>query len=132
MGRITEKGITEREEAFCKLYATEAEFFCNGVQSYIEAFNVDVTKKGAYVVAKAQASRLLTKPNLLKRIDELVELEGLNDSYVDKQLGKLVQQDADFKVKIQAIKEYNILKARIEKKLKITTPLKDLLNELNG
>jgi hypothetical protein len=131
VGRITDKGLTEKQERFCQFYATDKEFFCNGVQSYIEAFGLDRNKKGSYKVASVQAFRLLETPKILKRIDKLIELGGMNDSFVDKQLGKLIQQDADFKAKIQAIKEYNILKSRIEKKVKLTN-LNEILDALKS
>lgn len=116
---IKEK-LTIKQERFCQLYASDAEFFGNGVQSYIEAYNVDLTVKGAYNVAKAAAFENLTKPYILARINELFEARGLNDRFVDKQLEKLITQDADFKSKIAAIKEYNALKQRITSKAEVS------------
>ena len=113
--------LTPKQELFCRIYASDREFFGNGVQSYIEAYGVDLDKKGAYLVARVEASKLLTKPNILKRIDEIFEGGGLNDLFVDKQLEKLITQDADFKSKLGAIKEYNTLKSRIQKKIDITS-----------
>ena len=113
--------LNERQERFCKLYASDKEFFCNGVRSYIEAYKPKQVGNW-YNSAKASAFNLLTKTYILERIDELIELEGLNDSFVDKQLAKLINQDADFRTKIQAIKEYNALKTRITKKLQVETP----------
>jgi hypothetical protein len=49
-----------------------------------------------------------------------LELQGLNDSYVDKQLELLITQNADFKAKIAAIREYNALKKRIVNKLDLS------------
>ena len=45
---ITKSGhkLTPQQELFCQLYAGDREFFGNGVQSYIEAYKVDTTKKG--------------------------------------------------------------------------------------
>ncbi len=111
--------LTGKQELFCRLYATEREFFCNGVQSYIEAYDLDVGKKGTYNDAKANAYKMLTKGYILKRIDELIELHGLNDQMVDKQLEKVIAQDGDLKAKVQGIKEYNNLKARITKQVDI-------------
>jgi len=119
--KIKKKKLNHRQERFCKLYATDKEFFCNGVQSYIEAYDIDVNKKGAYNGARANASEQLTKTNILERINELIEESGLNDAFVDKQLLKMINQDADFKVKVSAIKEYNVLQQRIKRKLEIET-----------
>lgn len=116
-----ERKLNPKQELFCKLYASDREFFGNGVQSYIEAYNIDLSQKGAYLSAKANANKLLTKDYILKRIDELFEAHGLNDTFVDKQLEKLIIQDADFKTKVSAIKEYNALKSRIKNNLDITS-----------
>lgn len=109
--------LNPQQELFCQLFASDREFFGNGVQSYIEAYNIDIKQKGAYAAARVSASTLLTKPNITARINELFEAGGLNDTFVDKQLEKMITQDADFSAKMQAIKEYNNLKARIIKKI---------------
>ena len=93
IARITTKSghkLTPQQELFCQLYAGDREFFGNGVQSYIEAYNVDTSKPGWYSVAKSGASENLTKPYILERIDEIFEAHGLNDQFVDKQLEKLM------------------------------------------
>ena len=92
---ITKSGhkLTPQQELFCQLYAGDREFFGNGVQSYIEAYKVDTTKKGWYGTAKAGACENLTKPYILERIDEIFEAHGLNDQFVDKQLEKLIVND---------------------------------------
>lgn len=108
--------LNEKQERFCKLYASSEEFFCNGTQSYIEAYKPKQIGNW-YATARSRAYALLTNVHILKRIDELIELDGLNDSFVDKQLAKLVNQDADFKSKLGAIKEYNLLKKRVSNKI---------------
>lgn len=112
--------LTPRQERFCILYASDSEFFGNGVQSYIEAYGVDTSKKNWYATARVGASENLTKPNILERINEIFEAHGLNDTFVDKQLEKLIIQDADFKVKLGAIQEYNKMKGRIIDKKEIS------------
>lgn len=113
--------LTPQQELFCQLYAGDREFFGNGVQSYIEAYGVDTSKPGWYTTARAGAHENLTKPHILERIDEIFEAHGLNDQFVDKQLEKLIVQDADFNAKMKAIAEYNKLKARITEKRDITS-----------
>lgn len=105
--------LTPQQALFCELYASDREFFGNGVQSYIEAYDVDTSKPGWYATAKSGASENLTKPYILERIEEIFEAHGLNDQFVDKQLEKLICQDADFKSKLGAIQEYNKMKGRI-------------------
>lgn len=112
--------LTLKQKEFCQLYVSK-EFFANGVQSYIEAFKVDTTKTGAYQSAKSNAYRLLTNDDLLLYINHLLELNGLNDEFVDKQLSFIITQNADFGSKLGAIKEYNKLKQRIVSKIDHTT-----------
>lgn len=103
-------GLTPKEEKFCRLYASD-DYFCNGVRAYLEAFK----KKGkpiGYASARARASMLLTNVNILARINQLIDLV-INDVTVDKELGKVITQDADFRSKVQAIKEYNRVKKRV-------------------
>lgn len=113
-------GLNLEQMKFCELYASDREFFGNGVESYIEAYDPD-RDGNWYNSAKASASRLLTNANVLTYINEILELHGLNDSFVDKQLELLVTQNADFKSKLGAIREYNALKARVTKKIDHTT-----------
>lgn len=112
--------LTPQQERFCILYASDREFFGNGVQSYIESYGVNTSKPGWYGVAKSGAYENLTKPHILERIEEIFEEHGLNDTFVDKQLEKLITQDADFKTKLGAIQEYNKMKGRIIERKDIT------------
>lgn len=113
--------LTPQQEMFCQIYAGDREFFGNGVQSYIEAYGINIGEKGAYNMAKSGASENLTKPYILERINEIFEAHGLNDTFVDKQLEKLIIQDADYSTKMKAIAEYNKLKQRITIKQDITS-----------
>lgn len=127
-GRENEDGLTAKEEEFCRIYASDKEFFGNGHESYMEAFNVTLYKgkkpKGSgnymtYESMKLAVHRLLTRDNILKRIDQLFEADGLNDQFVDKQTLKLITQDAEFNVKVKAIAEYNKIKQRITDRVDI-------------
>lgn len=112
--------LTKKQKFFCELYATTREFFGNGVQSYIEAYNPDRSKTNWMATARSTSSEILTKPNVLAYINSILELKGLNDAHVDKQLELLVTQNADYKTKLGAIKEYNELKARVNKKIEVS------------
>lgn len=101
-----------KQESFCQLYIGPNEFFGNGLQSYMEAYgvtNINVAKVGAY--------ENLKKPHILKRIDELLEIEVFNDQAADKNLAFLMIQKAELGVSLGATKEYNKLKGRIVDKL---------------
>lgn len=106
-------GLTTKQEMFAQLYASDREFFGNGVESYAEAYNIALTDPKQYKVAAAGASRLLANVGVLERINEIMELGTLNDEFVDKQLAFVITQNADFSAKIQGIREYNKLKRRI-------------------
>lgn len=109
----------QRQEKFCQLYATDADFFGNGVQAYIEAYDPDQSKPNWYKTACARASQLLSNVKVCERINQILEESGFNDVAVDKQLAFLLTQHADFKSKLGAIREYNKLKARIQDKSEI-------------
>ncbi len=112
----TEDGLNQQQEAFCQLYVNnEKEFFGNGVESYIEAYDPD-REGNWYKSAAASASRLLTNVKVVARINELLETGGFNNENVDKQHLFLINQHADLKTKLGAIKEFNALKKRVEDK----------------
>jgi hypothetical protein len=116
-----ENKLTLKQKRFCELFATDREFFGNGTQSYVEAYNVDLTKPNAYITARSGAKENLTKPHLLKYINMLLDEMGLSQTHVDKQLLFLITQNADFSAKLGAIREYNNLKGRIIKRMDHTT-----------
>ena len=121
-------------EKFCQLYAKDTEFFGNGTQSYIEAYPRKAGQRQiTYQSARVSASCLLTNPNILERINYLLDLH-LNDQIVDKNLGIVVLQNADFRAKVQAIKEYNQLKKRIKRKIDLVLPqpILDVLQKNNS
>lgn len=117
MSKVDKKDtLTQKQERFCQLYATDKEFFGNGVQAYIEAYDPDTKQKNWYKTACARASQLLSNVKVCNRINQILEESGFNDVAVDKQLAFLLTQHADLKSKLGAIKEYNKLKQRITEK----------------
>jgi hypothetical protein len=107
-------GLLQTQERFCQLYTSSGEFFGNGTQSYIEAFRPKKVGNW-YNSARAQACTLLTNHNIIKRVNELLETGGFNNENVDKQHLFLLNQHADLKTKLGAIREYNSLKSRIDR-----------------
>ena len=105
--------LTPKEELFCRFFATDRDCFGNGVQAYIKAYG----SKVKYMTAKAEAWRLLQNPTITSRIRELVDIY-ISDEIVDKELGSVIMQYADFSSKVAAIREYNKLKGRITEKYK--------------
>ena len=116
------------QQKFGKLYASEREFFGNGVQAYAKAYGIDLSTRGAYQSAKSAASRLLTNVNLLAYINELLEVV-LNEAHVDKQLAFLITQNADFGAKLGAIREFNALRQRVTKKFEGTMSLAQAIHQ---
>jgi len=124
--------LNPKQELFCKLYATEQEFFGNGVQTYIEVYEPNQSKPNWYKNACSSASEMLSNPKVFKRINELLSDEGLNDAFVDKQLLFVISQHDDKSSKVAAIREYNKLRARIIEKIDHTTKGKELPTPILG
>ena len=114
--------LSPKMRLFCELFVSE-DFFGNGVQAYIQAYNPDRDKPNWYNTARSIASENLTKPSILAYITELIDLSGVNDSNIDKQLLIVLQQNADYSSKVAAIREYNKLKKRIEEKIEHNTTI---------
>lgn len=115
----TEDGLTLMQEQFCQYYINaDRELFGNGVHCYLATFGEQyqaVNKRPMkYEVACVLASRELSKVNIIKRINDLLEQGGFNDGNVDKQHLFLINQHADLKTKMSAIKEYNAVKKRVD------------------
>lgn len=120
----TEQGLNQEQEAFCKLFVeSDKEFFGNGVQCYLEVYDIDTTAKNWYKTACSAASRLLNNVKVIARINQLLEEWGLNDANVDKQLSFIITQYGDLGAKLSAIKEYNRLKARVIEKPPVSLSL---------
>jgi len=116
--------LSPQEEYFCELYVSDIEFYGNGTQSYIEAFDITVVlgksqgetddNEMTHATVRANASKLLTDTNILNRIHELLEDGGFNDQHADKTLQFLMTQKADLRVALGAIDAYNKLMSRIQ------------------
>ncbi len=123
----TEAGLNQNQEKFCQLYAgqeqSDKEFFGNGAQCYLEIYgstDEDTGKSISYMTAVANASRLLTNAKVIVRVNELLEEGGFTDENIDKQHLFLINQHGDLKTKMQAIKEYNALRSRVTKNVKLS------------
>ena len=126
MKKAKKATLNPKQEYFCELYATNREFFGNGVQAYMEAYGIDASNPGAVKSARTMASTLLTNVNILARIREKMDTATLNDEFVDKELSFIIEQDADMGTKMRGIAEYNKLKTRITDKIDHTSGGKPL------
>lgn len=121
----TEDGLNLQQEAFCQLYINaDRELFGNGAQCYLEVYGAEYSivhkKPMSYQTAMASASRLLSNVKVITRVNDLLQTGGFNNENVDKQHLFLINQHADLKTKMSAIREYNELRNRITKKVEIT------------
>lgn len=116
---VKKTGLNFRQEAFCQTFVSQTELFGNGVQSYIEVYKPDMSKPHWYKVACSSASEILSNPKVFQRINALLQEQGFNHANSDKQLGFLMNQHADFKAKIAAIREYNRVTKRVDDAPKI-------------
>ncbi len=121
-------GLNPKQIQFCKNFVS-SDFFGNGVESYLNAYDTNKDKPIQYNTAKVNASKLLTSTNILVYINTLLDEAGLNDVFVDKQLLLLITQNADFSSKVSAIKEYNKLKTRITDKVDLTSTIIKVVRE---
>ena len=122
-GAKTIDGLTLQQEEFCQVYTShDREMFGNGFACYMEVYGDEYAAKhdGRFLKpenARSKASQLLTKVNIIARINALLEEGGFNDQNVDKQHLFLLNQHGDLRTKMSAIKEYNAVKGRVTKKL---------------
>lgn len=109
--------LNPKQELFCQLYSTDMEFFGHGTNSYMQAYGLTREQENT---ARTNASLLLTNPNILARVRELMDL-FMSDEVADKELAFVVLQRADLNAKVSALREYNKLKARITEKIDHTS-----------
>jgi len=105
--KTTKNGRTERIELFCQSFAKDKDCFGNGTQAYLKAF-----PGSTYNTARVCASDLLARPDIVLRVRELIDIYVSNE-VVDKELGTMILQYADFPTKVAAIREYNRVKGRL-------------------
>lgn len=120
---LTSEGLTLRQEKFCQNYvSSDKELFGNGTRSYIEAYGYTDEEGNRifnYASVMVCASRLLRNVKVTNRINQLLETGGFTAENVDKQHLFLINQHSDFKTKLGAIKEFNLLKKRVDNKIEV-------------
>lgn len=127
--------LSLQQEEFCQLYiSSDRELYGNGTNCYIEAYKPDKKKPNWYNTARACASRMLTRTNIINRINELLEEQGFNDENVEKQHLFLLNQHNDLKTKMKAVDHYYKLKGKYapeEKKITGSINLSELYDKAN-
>lgn len=126
--KVKKTQLTPKRELFCQYYVSE-DFFGNGGQAYMKAYKI---KKGKEPGARVLASGLLTNIKVLDRINEIMEHAVLNDEFVDREIGWLIQQKDDKAAKNKAIETYNKIKNRYEQHQKAGSALTDLAEAVSS
>ena len=105
------KDLNTKEKLFCKYYTKVwDETFCNATKSYMKVF-----KNVSYDSARVKWSQLLANVNILDYINKILDWLEVSEPIADRELAKLILQDEEKGVKLQALKHFNDLKVRIEK-----------------
>ena len=65
--------LSQKQKQFCRLYVSK-EFFGNGVQAYMEAYNTQNNNS-----ARVNAHKLLTNANILKHVNQLLSSCPMQD-----------------------------------------------------
>ena len=114
MGNINKKtGLTLKQELFCKIYASDEEYFGNGTKSYLKAFGKygrNGRERSLNCIGTLSFA-LLQNTKILKRIRELQDIY-MNEIVADKELSFIMLQRNELNPKIKAITEYNKLHGR--------------------
>lgn len=114
--KVETYGLNAKQIRFCEIYVTE-DFFMHGQNSYGKAYGYKMKTPSERSVCRSGASQLLINPNILSYINDLLGDMELNEAGVDKQLNKVIQQDADLKAKMMGVSEFNKLRGRITDKV---------------
>lgn len=120
---IKKQKLNLKQELFCQYFVNDSECQGNGALSYLKAYLLDSTPEEymkSYRTGAVNASKLLTKTNISRRISELLNLV-LNENLADTELAYVMSQKNELGPKVQAIKEFNALKGRIQEKIDITS-----------
>lgn len=121
-------------EVFCQAWV---DTLGNGTRAALEAFEISykelceidwkdldaagiLTRKSAENTAAAMAREYLRKPQIIQRIDEIMEERGLSDAAVKREHYKLIKQDEDLSVKRSAIADYYKLKGKFIEHVDLT------------
>lgn len=139
---LNKDAVTMKQEVFCQEYIDSVG---NGTRAAIKAFDiknkevVDVREKDrtdAQVrkyelvinTAATMANEYLRKPNIIKRIDDILEERGFTDETVKREHYKLIRY-SEPSIRMKAIESYYKLKGKnAAEKVEVTLPTPLLSN----
>lgn len=109
--------LSDRQKLFAILYTTDKTCFGSPAASYAEAYAL--SEKQRKTTARQLGYKLLTNVYVKRFVSEFLKL-GFTDEAVDNELAKVIHQNKQLQPKIQAISEYNKLRARIKDDVPLT------------
>lgn len=110
MGEVAYMRLRLRQQKFVDLYTTDVDCFGDGAGSYSIAYGC------SRMMAKSSAHKLLCDSRIIAAINYKLAMSGFSDENVDRQHLFLVNQFADLKTKLAAVKHYNELTGRVVKR----------------
>lgn len=110
--------LTNKQIDFAKYYVSE-EFYGNGIAAYGKAYSIDYTDKNQRNRCSAGASASLKHHTIMLLINILLDANGFNDEFINKQIMFLATQSSDLKAKALGIKLYNDVTGRVKKQVEI-------------
>lgn len=110
-------------QKFCEMWSI---YFWHGTESYIFAYWMDPNNRNHRQTANSCSSQIMRRPEVVKRIDQLLEQWGLTDQVADQEMLFVMKQKRDLPSKVAAIREYNKLRQRIIEKQKIDIEVVDV------
>ncbi len=113
---VTAKKLNQKQDMFCKLYATDPYIFGNAKECYKKVYGV------SELSARAASIQMIAKPEITARINDYLQQDGFNDQNVDKQHLFIINQHKDLPTKMKGIQEYNKLKKRITDRMELIIP----------
>jgi phage terminase small subunit len=125
-----DKVLNLEQMRFVEFYtALGSDTYGNATQSYLKAYNC------SYVTAKSNSAQIIKKPHIIEAINMQLEIQGLNDVTVDRELFSTILQNKDLSSKMAGIREYNKLRKRVvdsqKQPLMIGLSLTQIFDEAN-
>lgn len=122
-----EIGLDQQQIAFVRAYSSQANVGGPGLAEVAEIYGYDLGTPIGKQRAYRTSAYLLRHEGVCTLLSVVLEVAGFNDSWVDRQLFYVVNQDFDLKAKLMGIELYMKLKQRLVKVLevKVTQPVFD-------
>lgn len=114
--------LSNEQEKFCQLYTRDHDLMGDAISCFKECYELEPHQIDNKNQLKKDVELLLSKPQVVARINELIEEDGFNDQNVDRQHLFIINQHYDLSTKMKGIQEYNRLKKRTDNSLTLVLP----------